>query len=87
MRIVATLDTDTLPPDEARQIQVMVDSVKFFDLPSKSPKPRKGADYFQYKITVEKEGQEHTVETTDPKMRPSLRPLVDFLANKARKRR
>ncbi|MGQ9468240.1 MAG: protealysin inhibitor emfourin [Nitrososphaerales archaeon] len=85
MRIVATLDTDSLPSDEAHQIQAMVTGAKFFDLPSKLPQPKKGADYFQYKITVEKEGRKHTVETSDATMQPALRPLVDFLVKKARK--
>ena len=86
MRIVATLDTDTLPSDEVHQIQAMVDNAKFFDLPSKSPKPKKGADYFQYKITVETEGRKHTVETNDVAIKPTLRPFVDFLVKKARKK-
>jgi len=85
MRTVATLDTDSLPSDEARQIQAMVDNARFFDLPLKSPKPKKGADYFQYKLTVETEGRKHTVETNDATMQPALRPLIDFLVKKARK--
>lgn len=43
------------------------------------------ADYFEYVITVEKEGmQPHTIKTTDITMPSTLKPLINFLINKQR---
>ena len=85
IRMAVTLDTDSLSQDEVRRIKEMVDAARFFDLPSGSPSPKKGADYFQYKITTEVEGRKHTVVISDVALQPTLRPLVDYLVNRARK--
>ena len=81
-------DTNSLSPTEAHQIQELINNARFFDIPSKSaPPPQKkgAADYFEYVITVEKEGgQTHTIKTTDITMPPALRPVIDFLVNKQR---
>ncbi|MGI0010998.1 MAG: protealysin inhibitor emfourin [Nitrosopumilaceae archaeon] len=80
IRTELTLDTDSLPTTEAHNLQRMVENSKFFDIPAKLLQPTKGADYFQYKITVEKDGQKHTVEAAELTMKPELKPFVDFLS-------
>jgi hypothetical protein len=79
-------DTDLLSRSEADQIQQLIDNARFFELPSESAPPPKGAaDYFEYVVTVEKEGsQQHTIKTTDITMPPTLKPLINFLTNKQR---
>ena len=76
-----TVDIHSLPSDEAHKIQGMIDNSSFFDLPSKSIPPQKGAaDYFKYKVTVEtEEGKKYTIETNDITMPSELRPLVNCL--------
>ena len=48
MRTAVTLNTDTLPQEEARNLHELVDAAGFFNLPEKFPMPKRGADYFQY---------------------------------------
>lgn len=78
------LNTNSLSPDESLNIKQLLNDAKFFDLPSKSAAPKRGAaDYFKYKITVETEQRMHTVETTDVSMNPMLHSIVNFLNKKA----
>jgi len=83
-----TVDTSSLPSDEARRVE---DLVQQANIPNNSPTtenlPHRGAaDYFTYKITIEsKEGTEHTVECTDLGMSPSIKPLIDYLTKQLRR--
>jgi hypothetical protein len=86
-----TIDTKSLPANEANDIQNLIDVCKFFELPSnlfqRSPsKSIKGAaDYFTYKITIENGNRKHSVECTDLNMQPAVKRLVDFLVKLTRK--
>ena len=88
--ISTEVDTHSLPPDEAHKIQGMIDNAKeFFDLKeSSSQPPKRAADYFKYKVTVQKEEEEqNTIETNDITMPSNLRPLINYLIEKATKKR
>jgi hypothetical protein len=68
----------------------MIDSAKFFDLKeSSSQPPKRAADYFKYKVTVqtEEEGKQNTIQTNDITMPSNLRPLINYLIEKATKKR
>ena len=84
-----SLDTQTLPPSEAHEIQNLIENSHFFDLPSRSPqssKSKKGAaDYFTYKITVQNDEKEHTVQFSDLNMQSKVKPLIDFLVKHSQK--
>jgi hypothetical protein len=79
MRKAVTLNTESLPQEEGRKLKEMIDVAGFFDLPAKFPLPKKGADFFQYSITVESEGKKHTIEVSDPAVPATLRPLIQYL--------
>ena len=84
------VDTHSLPPDEANKIQGMINNAKFFDLKeSSSQPPKRAADYFKYKVTVqtEEEGKQNTIQTNDITMPSNLRPLINYLIEKATKKR
>jgi hypothetical protein len=93
--ISTTVDIHSLPPDEAHKIQGMIDNAKFFDLKeSSSSPPKRAADIFKYKITVqteeeeeEEEEKQNTIETNDITMPSNLRPLINYLIEKAIKKR
>lgn len=85
IKMTAVLDTESLPPGDARRLQEMVDASGFLNLPEFFPAPEKGADYFQYKLTVESEGRKHPVEVSEPSVPAKLRPLIDWLTKAARK--
>src|SRR5260221_13885971 len=61
LRLAATIDSATLSPEEAAQLQALVDNAKFFALPANVKGKTSGADRFQYAITIETPDQQHTV--------------------------
>ena len=85
MRTSVNLDTKSLPKDEADKLHDLVDKAGFFNLPASFPAPKRGADYFQYRLTVEMDGRKHTVEVSDPAVPAALRPLLQSLMGYARK--
>jgi hypothetical protein len=80
MRKAITLDTGSLSQEEAGKFDELVKTADFFNLPEKFPVPKRGADHFQYRLTVEMEGKKHTVDVGEPAVTEALRPLVQFLS-------
>jgi hypothetical protein len=91
-RLTAELDTDqgsatygaaqlkrSLSSDEVRRLREILDAVDLFDLPAAAPPSRRGADRFQYVVTVESAGKRHSVRTTDRAAPTALRPLLEYL--------
>jgi len=79
------IDTDLTNSEDAQQLKNLVMNSDFFDLPSESSRPKPGsADYIAYKITVETEGQSHTVRTNDISMTPKLSTLIRFLQSRSK---
>jgi hypothetical protein len=79
-----TVDSNSVSFDEQNIVKNMVDTARFFELPSETPLPKRGADYFKYKITVETEEKSHTIKTNDMTMPSELRPLVNYLEKKTK---
>ncbi len=84
MQVVTTVDTESLPSEEAHDLYQMVDKASFFDLPEVIATSTSGADQFQYKLTVEAEKQQHTVKTGDATAPDELWPLLRHLTTLAR---
>lgn len=86
-RIAATIDTNLLRSGERKQISDLLYSSKFFDLASKSqPLKVEGVDFFKYKITVDTEGhKQFSLEITDFSTPPELKPLINFMTERAQK--
>jgi hypothetical protein len=80
MRKTSVVNTLTLPAREAKKVEDLVESAGFFNLPEKFPKPKSGADYFTYSLTVEDGDRSHSVEVSEPSAPASLRPLIRYLA-------
>jgi hypothetical protein len=92
MRLTAELDTDQLQatygatrvqralvPEEARYLERLVESSDFFALPARTFSAARGADKFQYVITVERAGQRHSVHTMDEAAPEALGALLAVL--------
>jgi hypothetical protein len=79
MRIAATVDTQSLPAEDALNLHEMIDAVSFFDLPENPLESSEGADQFLYKLVVEDEERQHTVLTADSVAPEALRPLLRLL--------
>jgi hypothetical protein len=86
MRVHAAVDTDTLAPDDARQVKDLVAAAGYFDLPAVIA-AAPGTDQFQYRLTVEGEGRTHTVEVGDASAPEALQPLLRKLTALARSSR
>jgi hypothetical protein len=84
--MTATVDTETLPADEAIAWRETVLESNFFAMPETLKSPSEGRDQFQYKVVVEVEDVSHTVETTEVAAPDSLRPLLRRLTVATRDR-
>jgi hypothetical protein len=83
-----SINSDSLDPQEALELQRLVDNAKFFGLPSEPAAPLRGADYLEYKITIEtNDNKRHSIKTTDLTMSPDVAPLIRYLRRKAVKER
>jgi hypothetical protein len=87
VRLTATIDSDTLSPEEADNVREMVDAANFFNLPPKIAAREQGVDRFQYRVTVESEGRRHSVDIQEAAIPPPVRPLLQWLSAAARKKR
>ena len=84
VRMAATIDSESLPEEEARQLGEVVDGAGFFDLPTEIAGSAPGADRFLYTLTVETEGRRHTVHAGETAASPELRSLSQWLTNSIR---
>jgi len=84
LRTAVTVDLSALPPEQAQQIQDLIESSTFFDLPSSPPMLGTGADQFYYRLTIAGQDREHSIETTDTAAPEGLRPLLRELTLLAR---
>ena len=84
IRLSRTFDTDKLPEEEARQLEQLVDAANFFSLPETLQSA--GADKFQYKISIERDGKAHTVQADERAAPPPLASLIKKLEVAARAR-
>lgn len=82
-----SIDTEKMAAEDARQIESLVASSGFFDLPEKITSPTPGADRFVYRLSVEHAGRRHQVEVTESAVPEELDPLIRHLSLLARPRR
>jgi hypothetical protein len=73
------VDGDSLPSEEAEQLRAKVEESGVFDLPARltadSPQP----DRFNYEVTVQDEGREHTVVASEEALPEGVRELVSYV--------
>ena len=80
-----TIDANQMSKKEAQEFEQLLESASFFDIPPAPPPQRGGAaDAFQYTITVESGGKQHTVRVSDPVENPDLQKLIDFIKTRAK---
>jgi hypothetical protein len=82
----AVIDSPDLSAVEVAELEQLLDSARFFDLPQDSRALHHGAaDYRQYTITVVKGRHRHTVHLADPVENPQLQMLLDLLRRHAQR--
>jgi hypothetical protein len=78
------IDSHDLSATEAAELERLLDSARFFELPVDSRALHYGAaDYCQYTISVGNENRRHTVRLADPVENPQLQALLEFLQHHA----
>ncbi|MDZ4765642.1 MAG: protealysin inhibitor emfourin [Chloroflexota bacterium] len=78
------IDSETLPNEEQKSLNTLLDQVKFFTLPEVVATPAPGsADIMQYTITIKDGRQRHTVQFVDPIKNEPLQALVEYIQTKA----
>jgi hypothetical protein len=83
-----TIDSDELPEEEIGELQQLLSTTRFFELPQNVGKlTPQAADCKRYKVTVENQDRSHTVQMTDMIDDPDLQKLLAFLKGKAKQAR
>jgi hypothetical protein len=75
------IDTAQMDAAEARNIEQMVENMRFFDLPAMLSDDTITADAFHYEITVIKDDRQHTVslDSGNGSQSSPLSKLINFL--------
>ena len=74
------VDSDNLPKAQAAQLQQLLTTTRFFELPAASRAiPKGAADMRHYTITVEDGRRHRTVRLNDPVEDPQVQALIDFV--------
>jgi len=84
MRLAVELNTGKLSQEEAQELEQMIQSASFFDLPDTITSPTPEADRFFYKVTVRQGFRKHTVEMSESATPEAVQPLLDRLVAAAR---
>jgi hypothetical protein len=85
LRLSHDIGPNDLTPEDTQELNRLVESSKFFDLPSQMKAANPGADRFQYTLKLDNGEREHTVELDDAAVPATVRPLLNWAMNKARK--
>jgi hypothetical protein len=83
--VTVTIDTASLSSQEVIQLSQLIEISDFFELPGTSPAPAR-PDRFQYKVTVREGDRQHTVIMGETAVPTTLKPLLDWLIEAARRR-
>lgn len=84
IRTISTIHSESLPEEERKHLRSLIDRSGFFGLPEEIIAPPR-PDEFRYSITVEIDGKQHSVRTTDTAAPEQLKPLIDWLNQAARR--
>jgi hypothetical protein len=82
--MVAQVDVDELPPDQAARVREALAAADLPALAGQAPGPPQGADRFQYDIAVTEGGRTQHVTVHEPGVPAELQPLIDVLRPLAR---
>jgi hypothetical protein len=85
IRLSASIDTEALPPEEAKSWQALVEKAHLGQIRQSSRAGGRTRDSFEYLLTVEDGGKRSSVRMTDETLPPSASPLIDRLLALAKK--
>ncbi len=86
IRLSHDIDSASLSPEDGSELNRLLESSDFFNLPETVRAASPGADRFQYKVNVKSGEAEHTVAVDEAAVPDKLRPLLNWLTTNLRKR-
>jgi emfourin len=75
----ASVDSATLPVEEASELAALLDRLDMADLAERATQPPRGADRFQYDLTIQRGAVRQHVSLAESAVPPDLRPLLTWL--------
>jgi hypothetical protein len=81
-KIEVFVDSDSLPPTQAKRLHTLLAQSRFFDLPLDMRSSPGGADRFLYRVTVEADSRTRTVEAGGAAVPANMWPLLDWLTRR-----
>ena len=85
IRLRGSIDTDVLPPEEAKSWQALVEKAQLGHMRQSSRAGGRTRDSFEYWLTVKDGWKESSVRMTDETLPPSATRLIDRLLALAKK--
>jgi len=85
IHLVANVDSTSISPQEERELRDMIKTSGLFHFSERTMTTTPRADRFIYKVTVEEEGRQYTVEMYDAEVPSQVRPLLKWLTVASRK--
>jgi hypothetical protein len=82
LRLSATFDSASFSDEERVALRNLLEDARFFNLPASLDSPG-GADSFQYRLTVEDQDRQHSLQASEGAVPDSLWPLLRWLTTKA----
>ena len=81
------IDSQLLSYDESEELKKLIDQSDFFKWSKNDTIQVSMPDQFQYTITIEQQGEKRTVVFSDITMPDNMRPLINYLSQKARSKK
>lgn len=82
MRVEREVDSASLTDPEHSELQRLVESANLQNLPAVMRADEPGADRFQYDVTVDQDGQSHSVRLDEAAVPENVRPLLKWVMGK-----
>ncbi len=86
LRLATVIDSTSLSPEEARQLDQLLEAANFFELPAEMMSTGPGADRFLYSLTIIEGTRRHTVRAGEAAIPERLRDLLNWLTSVARRK-
>lgn len=78
------IDNDHLSQEEIDELEQLINTMGFFDLPEVASAPVGAADHYTYTITIAHGNHRHTIQCSELCDNPHLQNLLQVLENKAK---
>jgi len=79
LTMAVSVDTARLPPDAAGVVDAALTRADLAGLAAQPRHAARGADRYQYDLTIERDGECHSLSFPETEVPPELRPVIDAL--------